>query len=256
MKRGSTNYTRQAAFKKARYGSSSGYRPSYYKGMPRFTPRVTYAGSLVPMRTGGYKTNTVERKVNDIGTATYQINTTGSITLLANPALGSDFNNRIGRKVVLKSVYIKGKIQTENSLATTAGDTVAQQGRFIIFCDMQPNGAAPAVTDLLVAALPSSQLNLNNRDRFKIYSDKEYVFDPYHVNITATTAYASTGRQIYNVKKYKKLNLEMIFNATNGGTIADINSGALYMLWIGDVAAGANTDLNAIVSTRVRYADA
>lgn len=218
--------------------------------------RRTYSGSMVPLRSGGYRPNRVERKVNDLTTATYQCNTTGSFTLLANPTLGSDFNNRIGRKVLLKSVYVRGRVVTETASAGTEAFVPAQQTRMILFIDMQPNGAAPAVTDLLVEALPSSQLNLNNRDRFKILTDRTYCFDPYYVDSsTATETFASAPNQIYNVKKYKKLNLEMIFNATNGGTIADINSGALYMFWIGSRASGA-TDANAIVSTRVRYADA
>lgn len=203
-----------------------------------------------------YRPSAVERKVNDLTTATYQVNTTGSFTLLANPTLGSDFNNRIGRKVILKSVYIRGRVLTETASAGVEAVVSAQQGRMIIFIDMQPNGAAPAVTDLLVEATPSSQLNLNNRDRFRIVSDSQYVFDPYYFNSsTATQTYSSTANQIKNVKKYKKLNLEMIFNGVNGGTIADITSGALYMFWIGSKAASA-TDINAILSTRVRYMDA
>lgn len=198
-----------------------------------------------------------ELKVNDLLTATYQVNTTGSVTLLANPTLGSDFNNRVGRKVVLKSVYIRGRVATEasNTLNAVAA-TISQQARFIIFVDMQPNGAAPSVTDLLVEALPSSQLNLNNRDRFRVLSDKNYMFDPYFLNTATTVAIASAPNQVKEVKKYKKLNIETVFNATNGGTIVDINSGALFMLWVGSVAAGVSSDVNAVVSTRVRYADA
>lgn len=218
-------------------------------------PRRAYAGSMVPLRTGGYTPNRTERKVNDLNTATYQINTTGSITLLANPTLGSDFNNRIGRKIICKSVYIKGYLGTQHGLQGNNVSAQPMQCRFILFCDLQPNGAVPAITDLLVEALPSSQLNLNNRDRFKIYKDKEWVFDPY-VNITtATQAQASTVRQVANFKVYKKINLEVIYNATNGGTIADITSGALYMAWIGSTVSG-NADGNAILSTRVRYIDA
>lgn len=200
----------------------------------------------------------VEKKVNDLNTATYQCNTTGSITLLANPVLGSDFNNRIGRKVVLKSVYVRGQLKMDwagaGGLPATAG-IPAQMARFILVCDSQPNGAAPAITDILVEATAESQLNLNNRDRFRIYCDKTFVFDPV-INVqTATQAQLCFNRTIYQLKKYKKLDQEMIFNATNGGTIADVTSGALYMVWIGTVASGI-ADTNAVVSTRVRYVDA
>ena len=126
----------------------------------------------------------------------------------------------------------------------------------IIFIDLQPNGAAPAVTDLLNEALPSSQLNPNNRDRFLIVKDKTFYFDPVINQTTASQAQAAFNRTGYDIKVYKKCNLETIFNGTNGGSIADITSGAIYMMWIGSTAAGANTDVNAIVSTRCRYIDA
>lgn len=196
-----------------------------------------------------------ERKVADIDTATYQVNTTGTFTLLAVPVLGSDFTQRIGRKITLRTVYIKGRVVTEASTAGPALIAASQHCRMIVFVDMQPNGAAPAVTDLLVSATPASQLNLNNRDRFKIIRDKEFVLDPYIVSFTATTAYASAPNQVKFCKVFKKINVETIFNATNGGTIADITSGALYMFWIGSNAAGTNTDSNFIGSTRVRYND-
>jgi len=195
-----------------------------------------------------------ELKVQDLATATYQINTTGSLTLLAVPIVGADYNARIGRKIRLQSVFIRGYVRTESgpSAVTSA---IAQQCRFMLVYDLQPNGAAMTITDLLNTADPSSQLNLNNRDRFRIIADQEFVFDHYNYVTTATQTSQAFGRTIQNFKKYKKLNLEMIFNAVNGGTIADIASGALYMVWIGSNAAGSNTDANAVVSTRVRYSD-
>lgn len=198
----------------------------------------------------------VERKVADLAVATYDANSTGVFTLLAVPVLGSDYNQRIGRKITLKSVYVRGYVGTQQALQAlaSAAPASAQQARMIILLDNQPNGAVPVSTDLLVSANPTSQLNLNNRDRFKILCDKTFVFDPIIYTTTATQAVASASRQIYNIKKYKKLNIESIFNATNGGTIADINSGALYMFWIGTAAAG-NNDAYSQLSTRVRFVD-
>ena len=72
---------------------------------------------MVPLRTGGYRPNNVERKVNDIDTTQYQVNNTGSITLLANPAVGAGFNNRIGRKITLKSLFIRGWVSIQNAVA-------------------------------------------------------------------------------------------------------------------------------------------
>lgn len=194
-----------------------------------------------------------EKKVSDINIAPYQVNTSGSFTLLHIPTLGTDYTARIGRKTVIKSVYIRGVVQLENVNLAVSTVTISQQARFILFIDLQPNGAAPVVTDVLNTADPTSHLNLNNRDRFRVVKDKTFVFDPLRVD--PAVGPVSFNRTIYNFKCYKKLRLEVIFNGTNGGSIADINSGALYMFWIGSAAAGTGTDSNAILSTRVRFDD-
>lgn len=226
--------------------------------------RRVYAGPLFPsgqfyrrQLPVGPVGSRMEKKVSDIAVGVVQINTTGTFTLLHIPQLGTDFTNRIGRKTLIRSFYVKGRVTTEGAGGATQGLNVAsQQARMILFCDLQPNGAVPVVTDLLNSAEPASHLNLNNRDRFKILKDKMWAFDPYINIVTATQAQASCSRQCYSLKAYMKLNQEVIFNATNGGTIADITSGALYLFWIGSQPAGAGTDANAIISTRVRYEDA
>lgn len=233
---------------------------SGYSRNPR-TIGVTRSFALrAPMSTRGWRPFTrvmanAELKVQDLAVATYQVNTSGSITLLAIPVTGADFNARIGRKIKLRSLYIKGRIQLEVDATLAAVSVTGQQARCMIVYDLQPNGAAPSITDILNTADPASHLNLNNRDRFRILVDKEYTFDPYSSVQTATQAQLCFGRTIYNMKLYKKLNLDMVFNAVNGGTVADIASGALYMVWIGSATASTNGDVNAIVSTRVRYSD-
>lgn len=217
-------------------------------------PTRAYTRSLVPLRTFGYRPNNVEKKVNDLDTNTYQVNTTGTFTLLCNPSVGADMTNRVGRRITIKSAYIKGRLQVEGAATPNNVQVGAQHCRFILFMDYQPNGAAPLVTDLLVSATPASHLNLNNRDRFKILSDKEWVLDPFILSNTATQSYASTSGVSKFVKKFKALNEDVVFS-TSTASIADITSGALYMFWIGSQAAGANTDANFIGATRVRYSD-
>jgi len=198
-----------------------------------------------------------EKKVSDVGTATYQVNTTGTFTLLHAPIPGTDYTQRIGRKTNAKSVYIRGRVQSEAaSSAVTSVNGPAQLTRMIVFIDSQPNIATPVVTDLLVSADPASQLNLNNRDRFKIVRDETFFIDPYIVDASVTAATVKFNRTGHNLECYNKLNLETIFNAGSAGTIADITTGALYMFWIGSNPAGTGSDANAIVSARVRYLDA
>lgn len=186
-----------------------------------------------------------EKKFFDQAVATYQVNTTGSLTCLNCMIRGDDYTERIGRKIQVSSLYIRGYIRHENAVP---GVINAQLWRLIVFSDSQPNGTAPGVTDVLMTANPSAQLNPNNRDRFKILKDKQWTSDGANNQ--------TIGNHAFPIKLFKQLNLQTIFNGTNAGTIADINTGALFMLWIGSEAAGALTDGNAIVSVRIRYVDA
>ena len=219
-------------------------------GVLRIPAPLATRGFRFPARPG-------ERKAIDVGVATYNIHTTGSFTLLNGSVQGTDFNNRIGRKIICKSVFIRGWVGAEvatAALAAGSNESLVQQWRMIIFIDMQPNASAPSVTDLLVSADPTSQLNLNNRDRFMVVKDKTFMGQNFGKAFTAATGIMGSDNSARNVKVFKSLNLETIYNSGNAGTIADINSGALYMFWIGTRASGT-TDGNAILSTRVRFID-
>jgi len=218
-------------------------------------PTRTYPGSMVPAASRGYSPNVQELKVFDVAPATYNVNTTGIVQAICMPTLGSDMNNRIGRKIELRTFQCKGWICIANAQAQppTVSEVAAQCCRFMLVWDTQPNGAIAAITDILQTATPASMLNLNNRDRFRILKDKMFALDPFLFD-TATSK-ASATNQIKCIKWFKKLSLETVFNATNGGTIADIASGALLAVWVGSQANGLNGPVDAAISYRVRYAD-
>jgi len=213
-----------------------------------------------PLATRGFRfpVTGTEKKFFDIAAGNLNVSTTASINLLCVPQLGTDYTNRIGRKILIKSLYIRGYVSTEaaNSGFANSLSVPTQLIRMIVLADMQPNGSAPAATDILNTSDPASQLNANNRDRFKIIKDKQWVLGATRVSNTANEVTAmTTSPQAFPLKWYKKLNLETIFNAGNAGAIADINSGALYLVFIGNRAAGTLGDSNAYISTRVRFVD-
>lgn len=184
-----------------------------------------------------------ELKTVDVDQATYQADTTGTVTLLNGIATGTDFTNRIGRKVNIKSLYIKGW------LANTGTTTVNTMCRLVVVYDSQSNGAAPAITDVFKAANGTSHLNLDNRDRFKVLYDKHYALAA--VNNTATQAYAGSPT-VYPVKLFRKLNLEEQFNGI-AATVGSISTGAIYMLTFSSAnPAGGGVF---ILSTRIRFQD-
>lgn len=202
-----------------------------------------YAASYPVFPTGfkGGRGSISETKVADTDPAAYACDTTGSVTLLNGIATGTDYTDRVGRKVVIKSIYLRGFVlpvdtSTSNNLS-----------RLILVYDKQPNGAAPAVTDILKSSTAQSQLNINNRDRFMILMDKQYAMGAYD----ATTGYIGSP-SVQQVKKYKKCNLETIYGGTLS-TIASINTGALYLVTIGSAAAAAGGEFRG--SVRVRFVD-
>lgn len=211
---------------------------------------------LAPLVRYGYRMNDTELKVFDIAVGSLAANTTGSIALLCAPIPGAAINERIGRKITLKSFFVRGCVFADQSRPMATGaNTSSQLARMMLVWDETPNGVTPAITDILTQATSQSQLNINFRDRFRILWDKTWALDPITMSTTATQSVASAGRSLYPVKKWKKLNHEMIFNAGIAGTIADVVSGALFLVTIGMNGAGAD-DGTFSVSTRIRYSDA
>jgi len=181
--------------------------------------------------------------VIDTPTAQYAVDTTGSVTLLNGIATGTDFTNRIGRKVCWRSFLISGKIQPQD------GGTDPNMYRIMLVYDSQPNGGLAGVTDVLTTANADSPLNLNNRDRFRVLMDKRGGIGFF--SNTATQAVAD--RTISIIHKYKKINMETIFDGTTAA-IGDIQSGSIFLLTVGSNAAGLGS--NAFLHIRLRFTDA
>ena len=97
-------------------------------------------------------------------------------------------------------------------------------------------------------------LNPNNRDRFKVLWDKQVAIGPMGISATANVGFSCPPQSVA-IKKFMPLKMEMIFNSGSAGTIADVVSGALYLVSIGNQAASVSADCSAILSTRVRFAD-
>jgi hypothetical protein len=149
------------------------------------------------------------------------VNSTGSILLLNGTVPGTDVSKRLGR-----SIY-ESRLDMFLYHAVTAATGTDQVHRFLIVHDKQPNGTALAITDVLDSVLVNSQFNLSNRARFIILWD-------YQVQLNAATEPYSNRFKHLEIP----LNKRVTFNAGTAGTIADIASGSLYFLAIGNNVAG------------------
>lgn len=200
-----------------------------------------------PPRTGGFfgtrRTGLKEQKVIDSGTQNTNFSAAGAVGLMNGVALGTDYTDRIGRKIVLKSIFMKFTIQPSTT-SCPSGDSV----RLLVVYDSQTNGAAPAVGDILNSATHIAPMNLNNRDRFKVLFDKHMTTEGNAFTAGAITAGASTPKF---TKFYKKLDHEMIFQGT-AATVGSIATGAIWLLLIN--LQGNLT--NVYYNCRVRFEDA
>lgn len=196
------------------------------------------------MRTGGWSnpTRSGELKFADTsGAGTLNFGSLvfaapGPTTLLNGLVPDSTATGRIGRKIVMKSLYLRW--QASIGATSTGGSPV----RIIVVYDKQANTQAPATSDILLQDAFLSPNNLSNRDRFVVLCDEltEPLATGNNFSIAGTV--------------YKKLNLETMYNQGNAGTIGDITSGSVYILWAHAGTIGtANGQFN--WRCRIRYSD-
>jgi hypothetical protein len=176
----------------------------------------------------------VERKFTDNTVAVAAL-LAPSLLLVNGVATGTDYNNRIGREIAMKSVYLR------LSGANTVDQIAAL--RIMIVYDKQPNGTLPAITDILTAADTISPNNLNNKDRFITLSDQER-----QISTAADRGFTHVV--------YKKVGLPVQFSGTNA-TIASISTGAVYLILIPILLSSGASTANFTVgyNLRTRFTD-
>lgn len=157
----------------------------------------------------------------------------------------------------MKNLYLRGVVFNQG-----AGNAVPDGinlgvvlTRMIVLMDTQPNGTLAAVTDILENVNALSQLNLDNRDRFRVLIDKQWCFDPLVASYVEGKSVINASNQSACFKKFKKLNMETIFNEGDTTTVSSINSGALLMLLISTGGTATPNRTAITLTTRIRFQD-
>jgi len=250
---GQYNAERMVGGRKLRYVAKA---PVAYSS--RFYNQPSVSASLAAVMRSKAKLEV--KGVDGAFTASTVTNTTGNtndIQVLNLIAPGSGSFNRIGRKVNLKSVRLTGTASVAFPAVTTAnaGDLL----RMVVVWDKQPTGVLPnfdvifgttdqAGTETAVSSL--SNLRYDNMERFQVVRDKIIPFNSNGASTSITTIVAAFD-------EYIKLNHTCTYSGQSATcTIADISSGALYLIF-----RTVYTDLSVTVSTtagqyRLRYIDA
>lgn len=158
----------------------------------------------------------------------------GSPWILLNGVVqGAGNNQRIGNKISLKALRMKGQII---NLATA----VQTYGRLLVIYDKQPNGAIPTYASVMqtrdsagaATNTAFSDPNFDNKERFTILRDTTIVF-PSVTNAVGVLTNVGFDQQsksdinIFNVDMYIKLKgLHTAYTGATAG-IADISTGSL-----------------------------
>lgn len=194
----------------------------------------------------------------------WPMNTTPKINCLNLITIGSSQWNRIGRKISMKSLRLRGNISVTGFAATSPQPMYC---RLTVLYDKQSNGALPTAPDIFldqasVAADSSlttytSGINLNNRERFEVIWDKQWVIPPSN---TSTGAAGNSGltatADCLQFDWFVKLrNREVHYKADSSpAVIGDIATGSLVMVTQSNIAA-ASEPYGLSTSIRLRYSD-
>lgn len=180
---------------------------------------------------------TNQKILDPVVSTSYNVTTSASIILLNGIAAGDDSDQRDGRRVTLDSVSIRGDL----FYAVTTSAHPADMVRMMLVYDKQANGAAPAITDILINANADSHYNQNNMGRFEVLWDQVWTLPQVPASTTSSVLFPK-------IKATKRVGRATQYSGT-GNTVASIASGALYLVWVGSQASGAN---NTVAELSVR----
>ncbi len=187
----------------------------------------------------------------------------GEVTSIFSLAQGAGSDQRIGRKVKIRSVQLRFIARNQ----TLKSESITPQGlwptRTMIVYDKQANAGLPSYSDIVADNLgagdePLAFKNLNNKERFII------LYDNYDCTEqgdgkknsscrTVVSAITSSGTQlseIYSGAVYRTMDMDCVFGLTN-----EPITGAIYVVTCGSGLAATTSSEDGKWVTRVRYVD-
>lgn len=185
------------------------------------------------------------------------------ICLLNATKEGTGISQRVGRKINMKSIALKGAIYNEDQASIGP-----QFCRLILILDKQSNTSFPTIQTLLSDVDYNlvqhtewnSGLNIANSDRFTVLMDTMYTFPQRGdgLNVVTGGQQSTMNRtQDYRINNYIKLKgAEARYNGSdNNPSINQIVSGSLFLVAISDTPVG-QSGFAFQGKSRLRYWDA
>lgn len=146
---------------------------------------------------------------------------------------GTSDSTRIGNKITVKSVMLRGSVFANAQVDANETSNVV---RIIVYLDRQANGATAAVTDILASANWRSFNNLDNKDRFRTLAEKEIAI--VLPGATPSGAAFVFGETVQPFFMKAKLNMVVKYKL-NVGDITDLASANIGVLVIAKDTLGS-----------------
>lgn len=172
--------------------------------------------------------------------------------------------NRVGRKIHAKSLRLKGFIRFKLNPTTASGFGVLPSFRCIVVWDKQPSGAAIPAFDQIFGMTEqdgtescpdiTSPPRYDNMDRFRVI--KDWFVSPPAMAISAQGTNPSTDVAVGFDEFTRLPMLESVYSGQSTPmTIADISSGALYVILRQTTNSGGTSTVLFDGVARLRYKD-
>jgi len=187
--------------------------------------------------------------------------------LLNGIATGTDYNARIGRKIMMKSIALRYEIQMYMSDQASYNQANPQVVRVMLVYDKAPTGTTPPIwSDILdgntawndaysVSDTTPCFNNLSNRTRFVTLYDRLHNLGVIFNGAVGLSAGYNTGMLGGQFSVYVKKSLPTVFGGT-GSTWSDIKEGALVLLVVGNqTQSGIPDSMWFNYNYRIRFTD-
>jgi len=221
--------THRVAFKRSKGKKADGFKNKYKSSFKTRGSNRLFTGNT---------TEQIEKKAVNVNSTTSAPLTSSfatAINLLPITLGSSPTANRVGRKIQLRSIGLR------YTVSPVAGSNPSQ-ARFVIVYDKATNGSTPIAADVFDINAFNSPLNLNNSERFVVIMDE--ISDSCQSNSLNMSG-----------SRFRKVRLDTVFGG-NAGSVADINSGGLFMFIANNSDPTVGVASNVYSYARVRYTDA
>lgn len=241
-------------------GASKKQRRSYKSQGNAVARKSTFTR---PMRVGEVKG--VDTDLTIAGPVLATTGTNGDCFVLNLVPPGTGSWNRVGRKIYMRSLRLKGSLVFQYAAAVTTANLASNYCRMVVVWDKQPSGGAIPSFDTVFGVTNQagtesctilSPPRYDNMDRFKVLKDCVVQFDVEATPPTTGSTNIISQRKTFD--EYFKVKGESVYSGqTATQTIADISTGALYVFFRASLAVASVSQV-AVESqswARLRYTD-